>query len=250
MSEKLQKILANAGLGSRRAMEEWIIQGRVKMNGQIAKLGERATLADQLEVDGKPVRLDKQAAGKLPDVIIYHKPVGQVCTQADPEGRPTVFENLPRLRGQRWIMVGRLDITTAGLLVFTTDGELANRLMHPKYEIEREYAVRVWGAVDKTILANLQNGVLLEDGMARFNKIIDAGGTGANHWYHVILTEGRNREVRRLWESQNIMVSRLIRVRFGNITLPRELRQGSVQRLELSQIKELMEITHYHIPDC
>lgn len=241
MSEKLQKILANAGLGSRRAIEEWIKSGRIKLNGRVATLGERATKNDSIEVDGRLIRLYDQNESVLPMVLLYHKPIGEVCTRSDPEGRPTVFESLPRIRNKRWINIGRLDLNTSGLLMFTTDGELANRLMHPRHSIEREYAVRVWGEVDKTILTNLQQGVLLEDGQARFDKIIDAGGAGKNHWYHVVLTEGRNREVRRLWESQGVTVSRLIRIRFGAIHLPRELRQGTSRQLEPAIVKQLMQ---------
>ncbi len=239
MSEKLQKILANAGFGSRRAIEEWIKNGRVKLNGKIAELGARATVEDKIEVDGRVIHFSNHFAEEPPAVLLYHKPAGEVCTRSDPEGRPTVFDNLPRLRNKRWIIVGRLDLNTSGLLLFTTDGELANRLMHPSYEMEREYAVRVWGEVDQLILTNLQKGVMLEDGLARFNKIQDAGGTGKNHWYHVILTEGKNREVRRLWESQGVTVSRLIRIRFGNIQLPRDLRMGSSRLLEQDAVKQL-----------
>ncbi|MDF2868117.1 MAG: ribosomal large subunit pseudouridine synthase [Gammaproteobacteria bacterium] len=246
MSEKLQKILANAGLGSRRALEEWIKNGRVKLNGKVAELGARATIEDKIEVDGRLIRFNHHFAEEQPAVLLYHKPAGEVCTRSDPEGRPTVFDNLPRVRNKRWVIVGRLDLNTSGLLLFTTDGELANRLMHPSYEIEREYAVRVWGEVDQLILTNLQKGVMLEDGLARFDKIQDAGGAGKNHWYHVILTEGRNREVRRLWESQGVTVSRLIRVRFGNIQLPRDLRIGSSRLLEQEVVKHLYATVNIH----
>jgi 23S rRNA pseudouridine2605 synthase len=240
MTEKIQKILANAGLGSRRELETWLINGRISVNGKIAKLGDRAGENDKLEVDGRLIRLNKPQLEELPSVLLYHKPNGEVCTRSDPEGRPVVFENLPRLRNKRWIMVGRLDLNTAGLLLFTTDGELANRLMHPSFEIEREYAVRVWGEVNKTILANLSTGVMLEDGMARFTSIQDAGGEGKNHWYHVILTEGKNREVRRLWESQGVTVSRLIRIRYGDIELPRDLRQGATRMLAPEVVSQLL----------
>ena len=243
MTEKLQKVLANAGFGSRREIERWIAEGRITINGKPAKLGDRIDLSAQITIDNRPVVLRPQQMAKQ-RVIVYHKPEGEVCTRSDPEGRPTVFDNLPMLRNQRWIAVGRLDITTSGLLLFTTDGELANQLMHPSSEIEREYAVRVLGNVDTEMLKRLQKGVQLEDGMAAFTEIKDAGGTGANHWYHVVLKEGRNREVRRLWETQDVTVSRLIRVRFGNIQLPRLLRPGRYQDLEPSQLAELIELAN------
>lgn len=239
MSEKLQKLLAHAGLGSRRQLEEWIAAGRVSVNGNVAKLGDRAQPDDKITVDGRLIKLMTEARFKR-RIIIYHKPEGVVSTRADPEGRPTVFEDLPVLRGQRWIAVGRLDLNTSGILLFTNDGELANRLMHPSYEIEREYAVRILGEVDKAMLKRLQQGVELEDGLARFDAIIDAGGTGANHWYHVILKEGRNREVRRIWESQGVKVSRLIRVRYGNVSLPRMLRPGKCQDVPEEQLAPLL----------
>lgn len=241
MTEKIQKVLARAGLGSRRQIEAWIADGRISIDGQVAKLGDRIDLDARITIDKRPVILRPEQTAKQ-RVIIYHKPEGEVCTRSDPEGRPTVFDNLPRLRHQRWIAVGRLDITTSGLLLFTTDGELANRLMHPSSEIEREYAVRILGRVDADMLQRLQSGVQLEDGLAKFNVIQDAGGSGANHWYHVVLQEGRNREVRRLWESQGVKVSRLIRVRFANITLPRLLRPGRWQDVEPQQLAELVQM--------
>jgi 23S rRNA pseudouridine2605 synthase len=238
MNEKLQKILANVGLGSRRELETWISQGRVTVNGKTAKLGDRVSPQDSVQVDGKTIDLsvNKQQAAR---VLLYYKPEGQICTQQDPEGRETVFSALPHLASGRWIMVGRLDINTSGLLLFTTDGELANRLMHPAYEIEREYAVRVLGVVDPVALQRLKQGVQLEDGMAKFLQIKDAGGEGANHWYQVTLAEGRNREVRRLWESQGLSVSRLLRIRFANIELPKKLRSGQIQELDLLTINAL-----------
>jgi 23S rRNA pseudouridine2605 synthase len=239
-SEKLQKVLARSGFGSRRTMEVWIEEGRVMLNNRPAKLGDRVTENDNVKVDGREARLkfDDEADRK---VLIYHKPAGEMCTRHDPEGRPTVFDRLPKLRGRRWIVIGRLDFNTAGLLLFTTDGELANRLMHPSREIEREYAVRILGQVSNTILERLKTGVQLEDGMARFDDIIDAGGEGANHWYHVILREGRNREVRRLWESQGCKVSRLMRVRYGNIILPRHVRQSYFVEMEPGLVNELCQ---------
>lgn len=245
MSEKLQKVLARAGLGSRREIEGWIAQGRVQINNQIAKLGDRVDLNARIQVDGRPVPLHQTQLTKR-RVIIYHKPEAEVCTRSDPEGRPTVFENLPSLRGQRWVAIGRLDINTSGLLLFTNDGELAHRLLHPSYEIEREYAVRILGEVTKEMLNNLRKGVMLEDGLATFSEIHDAGGTGANHWYHVILKEGRQREVRRLWESQGVKVSRLIRVRFGTIQLPRLLRLGKWRDLEPEEMAGLIKLVGLH----
>ncbi len=216
--EKLQKVLARAGLGSRRQIERWIEEGRITIDGQPATLGARVTSDQALRVDGRSVSAHSFQA--KPRLLIYHKPVGEVCTRSDPQGRPTVFEKLPKLRGARWINIGRLDYNTSGLLLFTTDGELANSLTHPSHEIEREYAVRVLGKVSDEMLARLKKGVMLEDGPAHFVSIVDAGGAGANHWYHVVLKEGRNREVRRLWEAVGIKVSRLMRVRFGPISLP------------------------------
>ncbi|MBI5782316.1 MAG: 23S rRNA pseudouridine(2605) synthase RluB [Gammaproteobacteria bacterium] len=218
MSEKLQKVLARAGLGSRRQIERWIEEGRITIDGQPATLGARVTSDQALRVDGRVI--PTHAFQPKQRILIYHKPEGEVCTRSDPQGRPTVFDKLPSLRGARWIAVGRLDFNTSGLLLFTTDGELANRLMHPSREIEREYAVRVLGKISDEMLARLKEGVMLEDGPARFDSVVDAGGTGANHWYHVMLKEGRNREVRRLWEAVGAKVSRLMRVRFGPIGLP------------------------------
>lgn len=225
MAERLQKVLANAGLGSRRQIEEWIREGRIQVNDKPAQLGDRVSLRDKIKVNGKVV-LSNQLKVVYRRVIAYFKPEGEVTTHSDPAGRPTIYRNLPKLRKGRWVPVGRLDINTSGLLLLTTDGELANRLMHPSQQVEREYAVRVLGDVDQTVLDRLRKGVMLDDGLARFSDIVDAGGQGANHWYHVVLMEGRNREVRRLWESQGITVSRLIRVRYGPVTLSRRLKPG------------------------
>lgn len=240
-TEKLQKVLARIGLGSRREIETWISQGRVRVDNVLAKLGDRITVTNKVQVDGRVVNLNSRQQPQQ-RVLIYHKPIGEVCTRHDPEGRPTVFAHLPAMRGQRWIAIGRLDVNTAGLLLFTNDGELAHRLLHPSYEVEREYAVRVLGAVNDEVLNALRNGVSLDDGVAAFNEIHDAGGSGANHWYHVVLKEGRNREVRRLWESQGVVVSRLIRVRFANVQLPRFLRPGKCQALEVQQINVLNQL--------
>jgi len=237
MKERVQKHLASMGLGSRRQIESWIEAGRITINGTAAKLGAQVGDADVICIDGRRVQAALPARRR---VLAYYKPVGEVTSRSDPEGRPTVFNNLPTLRHGRWIAVGRLDLNTQGLLLVTTDGELANRLMHPSSEIEREYAVRILGEVDAELLTRLQRGVLLEDGMARFDKIEDAGGIGANHWYHVVLREGRHREVRRLWESQDVTVSRLLRVRYGPITLRRGLRPGRWDELDSEQIDALL----------
>lgn len=229
-NEKLQKVLARAGYGSRRELEEWIKAGRIKVNNQVAKLGDRVSATDRISVDGNPVR-QTRLSERRSRVLIYHKPVGEVCTRSDPEGRDTIFNHLPKLASGRWITIGRLDLNTSGLLLITTDGDLANRMMHPSHQVEREYAVRVLGEVTAEILNNLKSGVELEDGPAHFDVVASAGGSGANAWYHVILREGRNREVRRLWESQGIQVSRLMRVRYGSVSLPRGQKPGRWEEL-------------------
>ena len=243
MAERLQKILARAGYGSRRQIEDWIRGGRISVNGSPAVLGLGVTGADRIEIDGRPVAVAIALGQPIPRTILYHKPVGELTTRADPEGRPTVFDKLPSLKTARWIAVGRLDFNTAGIMLLTTDGELANRLMHPSTEIEREYAVRVLGEVAAPVIERLLGGVELEDGRAAFGSIHDAGGSGANHWYHVTLKEGRNREVRRMWESQGVTVSRLIRVRFGPIGLPRELRPGRHRPLTRAEVMALYRAT-------
>lgn len=236
--ERLQKVLAQAGLGSRREIERWISEGRVSVNGEIVELGTRLVPTDVVRVDGRLVKLQAIAATE-PRVIVYSKPEGVICSRSDPEGRPTVFENLPKLKNQRWISVGRLDINTSGLLILTTDGELANRLMHPSYGIDREYAVRIHGDVDDAMIERLKEGVLLEDGVARFTDIQAAGGDSTNLWFHVVLMEGKNREVRRLWESQGVQVSRLKRVRYGCIFLPSRLKVGAWEELNNKEINDL-----------
>lgn len=238
--------MAAAGLGSRRQIEGWIAEGRLTVDGRPASLGERITGAERLALDGRPLSLPD--AAPPPRVIAYHKPEGELVTRNDPEGRPQVFSALPRLRGARWIAIGRLDLNTSGLLLFTTDGELAHRLMHPAREVEREYAVRVLGEVDGLILERLQQGVMLEDGEAAFEGITDAGGQGANHWYHVVLREGRNREVRRLWESQGVTVSRLIRIRYGPVELGRGLKRGRYRKLEPHEIAALYAAAGLPVP--
>jgi len=240
MSEKIQKVLARVGLGSRRAMEEWIQDGRVSVNGKIATLGDRIEQTDDLRVDGRIINFSAEEES-IRRVILYYKPEGEVCTRTDPSGRPTVFDALPKLQDQRWVAIGRLDINSQGLLLFTTDGDLANRMMHPSSNIEREYAVRVHGAVGEENLEALRNGVLLVDGPAKFDEIVDRGGEGTNHWYHVILREGRKREVRRMWESQGVQVSRLIRVRYGDVQLPRNLKAGRWVELDKDVIDGMAE---------
>lgn len=239
-SEKLQKVLARAGLGSRREMEAAIADGRVKVNGQVASLGDRIEMRDKVSFDNRPVAL--RGAEEVPRrVIMYNKPEGELCTRKDPEGRRTVFDRLPRLKGERWIAIGRLDINTSGLLLFTTDGELANRLMHPSTQVEREYAVRVMGEVAKEKVVAMVEGVMLEDGPARFTDVQEFGGEGINTWFHVVIMEGRNREVRRLWESQGLTVSRLKRVRYGNIFLDKRARAGEWTELTQDEIDDLSE---------
>lgn len=237
--DRLQKVLARLGLASRREIEGWIRDGRITLNGQYAKLGDRVTRGDRITVNGRPI--DLSARQEEPTrVLIYHKPIGEVVTRRDPEGRPVIFTQLPRLQRGRWIAIGRLDINTQGLLLVTTNGELANRLMHPSREIEREYAVRVLGNIPEAILERLSRGVELEDGPARFDSLRAAGGEGANHWFHVTLREGRNRIVRRLWESQGVTVSRLIRVRFAHLELPPRLRARTFMELSPDQVAALM----------
>ncbi len=239
MSEKLQKVLANAGQGSRREMEKWIEQGRISVNGKVATLGDRVEAVDQIRVDG--VLINTASEKVVCRVLMYNKPEGELCSRKDPEGRATVFDRLPKIQMGRWIAVGRLDINTSGLLLFTNDGELANRLMHPKHEVEREYAVRVFGEVDHSMLQRLKKGVELEDGLAKFTSISKRPGEeeSLNSWFNVTLSEGRNREVRRLWESQGVQVSRLIRVKYGGLELQKRLPQGGWIELELADVNLL-----------
>ncbi|ENM5741594.1 23S rRNA pseudouridine(2605) synthase RluB [Vibrio metoecus] len=242
MSEKLQKVLARAGHGSRRELEALIRAGRVSVNGKVAVLGERLEDDNALvRVDGHVVSVKAQEE-VICRVLAYYKPEGELCTRHDPEGRRTVFDRLPKIRGSRWISVGRLDANTSGLLLFTTDGELANRLMHPSRQVEREYLVRVFGDVNEEKVRNLVRGVQLEDGMARFEDVMYAGGEGINHTFYVVINEGRNREVRRLWESQGTTVSRLKRVRYGDIFLDKKLPRGGWMELDLKQVNYLREL--------
>lgn len=241
--EKLQKVLARAGQGSRREIEAMIMERRISVDGKIATLGDRVEVhsGTKIRIDGNVVNLI-QPQREICRVLMYYKPEGELCTRHDPEGRATVFDRLPRLTGSRWIAVGRLDINTSGLLLFTTDGELANRLMHPSREVEREYSVRVFGQVDDAMLNRLKKGVQLEDGPASFKEIKFAGGVGINQWFDVTLMEGRNREVRRLWESQGVQVSRLIRIRYGNIALMKSLPRGGWQEMDLANVNYLREL--------
>ena len=248
--DKLQKLLARAGLGSRRKMEEKILQGRIVLNGKVAQIGDRASMEDKIIVDGKPLK-NQAVILSRPRVIIYNKPDGEICTKQDPEGRKTVFDALPRLKRGRWIMVGRLDINTTGLLLFTTDGELANRLMHPSYEVEREYAVRIFGDIADEAIERLKNGVMLDDGEAKFTHVRFVGGEGINKWYHVTLSEGRNREVRRVFEALGLQVSRLTRVRYGTIHLPRYLSAGKSEELtpqDVNALRQSVKMNRFFFP--
>jgi 23S rRNA pseudouridine2605 synthase len=240
MSERLQKLLAGAGHGSRRGIEEWIRAGRVTVNGKIATLGERATGNDLICLDGRTLELG--GARETVEVLLYNKPVGEVTTRSDPEGRPTVFERLPAPGSGRWIVVGRLDVNTSGLLLFTNDGDLAHRLMHPSSEIEREYRVRLRGTPPAPVLDRLRSGVELDDGPARFDRITQEQAEGSHSWLRVCLHEGRNREVRRLFEHQGFEVSKLNRIRYGNIELPPDLRAGGHKLLSEAQVGALAQM--------
>ena len=237
--ERLQKILSQAGLGSRRTMETWIAEGRVRVNGAIVKLGDSAGPDDKISVDNRLIRnpLSKKEPIRI---LLYHKPIGENCSRSDPDHLNTVFDKLPTIQQGRWVMVGRLDINTSGLLIFTNNGELANQLMHPRFGLEREYAVRVHGVVTDKILKKLREGVELEDGKAQFKRIEYKGGEGSNAWYHVVLTEGKNREVRRLWESQEVQVSRLMRIRYGLLELPRHLSRGEFTELASMEVDQFI----------
>jgi len=231
--------LADAGLGSRREVETWIAEGRINVNGEAAHLGQRIVATDKVKVGGRLVNL--HFAERVPRVLLYHKPEGEIVSRDDPQGRPSVFNALPRLRGGRWIAIGRLDFNSCGLLLFTTEGALANRLMHPRYGIDREYAVRVLGELNEAALGQLTDGIELEDGPAKFIRLRPAGGEGANHWYNVTLDEGRNREVRRMFEAVGVTVSRLMRVRYGPIVLPPNLKRGQSRELTPEEVKMLLK---------
>jgi 23S rRNA pseudouridine2605 synthase len=240
--ERLQKVLAQAGFGSRREMEEWIGAGRVTVNGTVATLGVRVSEGDRVQVDGRNVRLQLQAEPSLPRVLLYHKQEGEIVSRDDPKARASVFDSLPRLRGQKWIAIGRLDFNTSGLLIFTTSGELANRLMHPRFEVEREYAVRVQGEMTPEQMRQMtREGIELEDGLVRFERLSDEGGEGFNHWYRLVLKEGRNRVVRRTFEALGLPVSRLMRVRFGIISLPPRIKRGMMAELGEAEVRVILE---------
>jgi 23S rRNA pseudouridine2605 synthase len=235
---RLQKLLAEAGLGSRRTVEAWIRAGRVSVGGRTAQLGDRASLGDEVRLDGR--KLETRGGKQPTELLLYYKPVGEVTTRSDPQGRPTVFQRLPRPRHGRWINVGRLDVNTAGLLLLTTDGDLAHRLMHPSGGVEREYLVRLRGRPGQEVVQALLEGIRLEDGLARFDRILEeAPGEGAHSTLRVVLREGRNRQVRRLWEATGFEVSRLLRIRYGPIELPRDMRPGSTRRGDEAMLERL-----------
>ena len=244
--QRLQKVLALSGLGSRRDMEELIESGRVTVNGQPAQIGMSVVATDVVRIDRKAVRL--QTEPQWPKVMIYHKLEGEIVSQDDPEKRASVFDKLPHIRGAKWVSIGRLDINTSGLMIFTTSGDMANYFMHPRYEVEREYAVRVMGQLSDEQITLLTQGVELDDGVAAFDVIQDKGGEGSNHWYQVILKEGRNREVRRLFEAVGLMVSRLMRVRYGPVHLPSRLKRGQMLALDDKEVRGLLEWAELPIP--
>lgn len=247
--ERIQKVLASAGVASRREVDRWLQEGRLTVNGKAVSPGDRLRGGERIALDGKALPLPTDSA-PAPRVLLYYKPEGELCTRSDPGGRPTVFERLPPAGKGRWITVGRLDVNTSGLLLLTTDGELANRLMHPSWQVEREYAVRVLGEVPAAAIQRLLEGVELEDGPARFLNLVEAGGSGANHWYHVVIGEGRKREVRRLWEAVGVRVSRLIRVRFGPLILPPDMRTGDCRELRRNEFAALYRAVGLKMPQA
>lgn len=244
--QRLHKLLALAGFGSRRDMETLVASGRITINGQVAQVGAVVDEHDIVRLDSRILHLPFEA--ELPQVLLYHKPEGEIVSQDDPEGRATVFDKLPRIKQGKWLAIGRLDMNTSGLLIFTNSGELANRFMHPRYEVEREYAVRILGELTEEQMAQLKHGVELEDGPANFESIFPQGGEGANKWYQVVIKEGRNREVRRLFEAFHLPVSRLMRVRFGPINLPPRLKRGTMLKLEQKQVVGLLEWAGLEVP--
>lgn len=240
--ERIQKVLAQAGVGSRRAMEEWIAAGRVTVNGVLATLGMRVVEGDILRADHRTVLVKAQSEQEFPRVLLYHKQEGEIVSRDDPEKRTNVFEKLPKLRGMKWIAIGRLDYNTSGLLIFTTSGELANRLMHPRFEVEREYAVRVQGQLTPEQMKQMINkGIELEDGPVKFVKLTDEGGEGFNHWYRLVVKEGRNRVVRRTFEALELTISRLMRVRFGIINLPPSIKRGKMAELGSGEVDMILD---------
>ena len=243
---RIQKMLAQSGVGSRREIEKAIIEKRISVNNILAKIGQSVSYKDRIIFDGKLINLNSNIS--LPRILIYNKPEGEIVSESDPKGRATVFDHLPQIKNAKWISIGRLDFNTSGLLIFTSYGEFANRLMHPRYEIEREYSVRVLGELTDNQISQLRAGIRLEDGLARFEQISLKGGEGSNHWYQVILKEGRNREVRRLFEFFNITVSRLMRVRFGGIALPTNLKKRSY--IELSEKEVLNTLSKFNVNDA
>ena len=238
-SQKLHKILAQAGVGSRRMMEEWIREGKITVNGSVATIGARVSPSDTLRIGRRIVRWP--GTHRLPRVLVYHKPEGEIVSHDDPGGRASVFERLPQVRGAKWLAVGRLDYNTSGLLLFTTSGELANRMMHPRFAVEREYAVRIVGKLKPEQIERLTSGIDLSDGVAKCESVTDEGGEGTNHWYRIVLREGRNRVVRRLFEALGLTVSRLMRVRFGVVELPPRLKRGQVSSLPAGEVKQLLD---------
>ncbi len=240
--ERLQKVLAQAGVGSRREMEVWIVAGRVTVNGEVATLGMRVLAGDILVADKRVIQVKDQATLGLPRVLLYHKQEGEIVSRDDPKSRSSVFDNLPKLRGQKWVAIGRLDFNTSGLLIFTTSGELANRLMHPRFEVEREYAVRTQGKMTPEQMRQMtQEGIALDDGLVTFHHLSDEGGEGFNHWYRIVLKEGRNREVRRTFEALGLVVSRLMRVRFGIVNLPPSIKRGKMAELGEGEVELILE---------
>ena len=239
-THKLQKLLAQKGLGSRREMETLIATGRISINGKIATVGDRVGSKDVVKIGKRIIRFNE--AERPPRIILYHKPEGEIVSRRDPQGRPSVFDKIAHLKSSKWIAVGRLDFNTSGLLIFTTDGELANRLMHPSFEVEREYAVRIIGQLSNEQIRQLTTGIELKDGLAKFSNLTDQGGEGTNHWYRVILMEGKNREVRRMFEAIGLTVSRLMRVRFGPINLPPRIKRGQWIELDEKQTRRLLNL--------
>ena len=246
-SQKLHKVLAQSGLGSRRAMEEWIREGKITVNGTVATIGTRVQSTDLIRIGRKVIRWPSTT--RVPRVLLYHKPEGEIVSHDDPEGRTSVFAQLPPLRGAKWLAVGRLDYNTSGLLIFTTSGELANRMMHPRFAVEREYAVRIIGQLTGPQISRLTNGIELVDGPAHFISVDDEGGEGTNHWYRIVLREGRNRVVRRMFEALGLTVSRLMRVRFGDVALPPQLKRGQVSALPAAEVKRLLAWLDENAPE-